>query len=62
MKLRRRIALIRRQVKRFVAIAAERAARAQSPCAKPSSFAEAAVEAIVGVELLGAIGGARRRA
>lgn len=62
MKLRRRVAAIRRQVERLAAIAAERAVQAEYvPRRNLRPLSEAESEALVGAELLAALGGARRR-
>jgi hypothetical protein len=64
MKVSRRIAVIAaREISRFVAVVAERAAQAESrgsPSFRP--LTEAEIEAILGGDLLAALSGARRRA
>jgi hypothetical protein len=62
LKIRHRVAIIRRQVKRLVAIAAERAVQAESPHATPSfrSLSEAEAESFLGNELLARLASALR--
>jgi hypothetical protein len=57
MNIRRRIAVVRREVKRLAAIAAERAAQAQSPRAAPSfrPLTEAETESIFSDDLLASL-------